>query len=537
DAVRSVVAGAGLPAGAVLVHPRDELGFRTLDVDFAPLIAVRAARRIRAQGAPLVLVVSDDPRLGDIPASEGFEVWSLGVAAHRSRAPDTLEDVERRARAFVRERDTADADPDRALRRVLDVMTGSRAVAGNAVEMQFHNREARETLFGAIGEAKESIHFQCYMLEEGRFAEHLVVRLIERARRGVPVRLVVDALYSRQDFLGSKNPVVGWLDDEANVEVVASDPVRLEGRGVDAVALKRRDHRKLAVIDGRVAFVSGRNAADPYYTGFDEIAVTDATPHERIPWLDAGVILRGPLVAEVQRVFVDNWHRNGGAPIPEDRTVFPALSRAGRVAARVVSHEGIADANALGAYEALIHAAREHIYIVNDFPVVSVLASAIRQAVARGVRVAFLTGCALARRGDGTFLDGGLHRELFEYMSKRRFEPLLRAGVEAYEYQTPPSPMIVARTGVLRPYVHAKVVTMDGRVASVGSANLDATASYWEREVNVVVEDRGFAERVEREIEVMMARGHRLDLDSEYWKRETAKRAITDTLWPDVFYS
>ncbi len=97
--------------------------------------------------------------------------------------------------------------------------------------------------------------------------------------------------------------------------------------------------------------------------------------------------------------------------------------------------------------------------------------------------------------------------------------------------------MVVARGGRIRPYVHAKVVSVDGVVASIGSANLDGTASYWESEANVVVQDEEFARGVEATLQEFIDESYRLDLDSAYWKSERAQRAVVSTLWPGTFYS
>src|SRR5262249_124284 len=128
-----------------------------------------------------------------------------------------------------------------------------------------------------------------------------------------------------------------------------------------------------------------------------------------------------------------------------------------------------------------------------------------------------VTGSALTRRADGTFLDGPMHRRLLELLTKHRLEPLLRDGAHVVEYVTPPSPLVVLAGGTLRPYVHAKLVIVDGLVASVGSANLDDTASFWEREANVVIEDPHVVGPLELEVQALAARGLPLDATSESW--------------------
>ena len=530
-AIRAVLARHGLPIGAVLVHPQAEVEFRTLGIDFHRLVVTTQIRRLRAHGVPLVLLVSDTPRVWASAEAEGVFEVQLAALGRRLREEEGLTPWRAAAAAFVAERSARGE-----LGWRLDHLSGSRRVEGNACVVELDNRRARERIFAAIDGAERSVHLQFYILRPGVFTEQLAVRLIRRARAGVAVRLCVDALYSTQEVLGLRNPAVDGLSQEPGIEVVAAAPIA-GGAEVEFGRLKRRDHRKLIVVDGALAFVGGRNCGDEYYTGFDEVAITDWTPHERVPWLDAHVELRGPLVAAVQRAFMANWEASGGRPIAADDAALPPLAPAGATGARLVVHEGLADTNTLGAYEAILGMAERRVFILNDYPILDRLRRAILRALGRGVEVVILTGSAVARRGDGTMLRGPTHREVFEYMTKHRLEPLLRAGVVAYEYATPPLPNVVVRGDVVRPYVHAKLMTADGRVASVGSANLDVTASYWEHEANVVIEDEAVAGALERTIEGLCAGSFRLDVDSEYWRREARQREVASALWPETLYA
>ena len=107
--------------------------------------------------------------------------------------------------------------------------------------------------------------------------------------------------------------------------------------------------------------------------------------------------------------------------------------------------------------------------------------------------------------------------------SRSQYAELLAAGVKIYEFPD----------GLL----HTKSLTMDGEVTLIGSANLDATASFWENEANVVVQNAEFASKVEAELQALIDGSVALDPDSEYWKRERAQRAVVGTLWPGSFYS
>lgn len=519
-----------LPPAAILVYSAEEEELRSLGVDFVRMFATTAIRRLRAKGVPVTTILSSRDADPEEPNRERVSVMTPASVLRRARGGGFDAEVEQAAELL---RDRARANP---LDWRLDQTTESRLVPGNSFFAELDNGKARRRLLEAFDEAVSTIHIQFYIVRPSSFAELLIVKLIQRARAGVKVRFMVDALYSDEEILGRINPLITSLKEEENIEVLAVNPIESR-KEVDVSSLKQRDHRKLVIIDGRRAFVSGRNVGDEYFSGFDEVPVHDNTRHERIPWLDAHVEVTGPLVQEVQRTFMHTWHRQGGEEISETRDVLPKLRRAGSAAGRLVVHRGLADTNGLAMYEAMFDIAEDHVYIVNDYPIVPALERAIHRLLARDVSVKLLTGSATARRDDGTFFPAPMHRTLFEYMVKAKLEPLLQAGVQVYEFVPPPSPMVVARGGRIRPYVHAKLVSVDGLVTSIGSANLDATASFWESEANVVVQDAKFAAGVEATLQKLIDGSVELDPESEYWKRERAQRAVVATLWPGSFYS
>lgn len=527
--IQEAVRKQRLPPGAIIVYSALEQELRGLDVDFVEMFATSAIRRLRGRGVPVTSVVT--VRSTDTERSRAEKVDVLAPEEVLERALGGFTAEAEQARALLRDREKTNRLDWR-----LDQTTGSSLVLGNSFSFELDNARARRGLFDALAEAQSTIHIQLYIVRPSDFTEELVVRLIRRAREGVRVRFMVDALYSDEDVFGRANPLIQSLKQEDNIDALAVNPIQ-SSREVGMSSLKKRDHRKLVIIDGKRAFISGRNASDEYYWGFSEVPVHDNTPHDRIPWLDAHVEVTGPLVTEVQRTFLATWRHQGGAAVERDERVLPDLTPTGSASGRLVVHRGLADTNGLGMYESLFDVARDHVYIVNDFPIVHALERAIYRMLARGVTVRLLTGSAAARRADGTFFPAPIHRTLFEFMVKAKLEPLLQAGIEIYELMPPPSPNIVAREGRLRPYVHAKVVSVDGLAASIGSANLDATASFWESEANVVVQDAAFAAGLEAELQALIDGSIALDPESEYWKRERAQRAVVGTLWPGAFYS
>lgn len=520
--IREAMAREGLERLPVLVHPDEAMEFRTLGVDFRPVLVEATLRRLRAAGAPVVAAIT-----GITPIEGAARRLELRVERNVATLIERGE-LSQRTRDFVEARAQA---PDRFARR-LDQMASARSLPGHTCRVELDNRAARERLFAMVEQATRSIRIQSYMIRPGEFTDQLTARLVRAARRGVAVRLMVDALYSVDGVLGVANAVIDGLRQEPGLSVVGIAPITSREE-VGPESLKRRDHRKLVVVDGEVAWVSGRNLAGEYYTGFDEVAVTDWTPHERVPWLDAHVEVRGPVVADIAQVFDETWHESGGEPFVDP----VAVKEVGSSSVRLVVHDGIEDAEAMLSYEAIIDAAQDHLFVVNDFPIVDTLFVALRRAIARGVRLCVLSGSAVARRADGTFLKGPIYREAFEYMTKHRLGELMHVGAEVYEYTTLDLPLVVCRGGAVRPYVHAKIVSADGRVASLGSANLDATASYWEREANLVLEDPKAVGELEARIEAMIGHSHRLDSSSESWTREQALRDLASGLWPGAVYS
>ncbi len=518
-----------LPPGAIMVYSALEQELRGFNVDFVDMFATSAIRRLRGHGVPVTSMLTS--RETDTAQTRRGNVDVMSPKEALDRALGGFAKQKEQATELLRARTNSTAIDWR-----LDQMTDSVLVQGNSFHAELDNEAARNRLFEALDRATATIHIQFYIVRPSDFTERLVVKLVQRARDGVRVRFMVDALYSDEDILGRENPLIQSLKQEENIDALALNPIQ-SGREVGMSSFKKRDHRKLVIVDGTLAFVSGRNASDEYYKGFDEVPVHDNTPHERIPWLDAHVEIEGPLVRLVQQTFMRTWRRQGGGSITVDDGVLPELAPAGQAAGRLVVHRGLADTNGLGMYESMFDVAQKHVYIVNDFPFVYALERAIRRLLARDVAVKLLTGNAATRRDDGTFFPAPMHRTLFEYMVKAKLEPLLQAGVEIYELVPPPSPNVVARGGCFRPYVHAKVVSVDGLVTSIGSANLDATASYWESEANVVVQDANFASKVEAQLDKLIDGSLAIDPASEYWKRERAQRAVVGTLWPGSFYS
>ncbi|MCD9007032.1 phosphatidylserine/phosphatidylglycerophosphate/cardiolipin synthase family protein [Luteimonas sp. XNQY3] len=504
DFIRARLRAAGLgtrvvDAGAVL----DE--GEAFDVS-GMLDAVRLARvaaRLRIAGFAVAAIVHRSPIR---PAANGFaELHVDEIGRHRWQA------AARAAAAGLGDR--------------LDAL-GAPSLPGNRVEIELDNALARRWLLDAIAGSRRCVHVQVYMAADDDVGRQLELALADAAARGVVVRLLVDSLHGLHGSLGARNPLLERLGALPGVDVRVSRPVT----GLPSVQdIKQRDHRKLAVVDGVVALVGGRNIAHEYYTGFDEVALAPDSPWRLVPWLDAGARVRGPAVAAIERLFLDAWTRAGGAGFAVQ--VPPA---AGTTPLRVVAHDGLRDAHTLEAYLALIDTARERVDVINGFPLILEIQHALLRALERGVRVRTLFGHLTPTHAGGPF-EGpwAAARTAATALVHSRMDALIAAGAEGHQFSVRPYPGWTAGLGAVRSHVHAKLMSVDGRVCAVGSANMDITAGYWENELMLVVEDAACVGALEARIAALFADSVRIDRDDPQW-RALAGRREWMRYWPGV---
>ena len=472
----------------------------------------RVAARLRLAGGRVDAVVS--------AAGEG--VLAAGFAA---LAPADLGAASERISAAFVEPPPAGA----GLAARLDVTTGSVASAGNRVRVTLDNEVARSTLLELVRGARERVHLQVYIVEDDATSREVAAALTEAAARGVTVRFLVDSLYSLHGSYGVENAVLAGLAARPGVTVLASRPLH----GVPSIEdLKQRDHRKILVVDGAVATVGGRNLGGVYYRGFAETHLSPRTAWRDVPWLDASARVSGPTATALDASFLAAWTEAGGEPFALAPAPAPA---GGDVRARVVVHRGLRDAYTLEAYLALIDGARTRLSVVNGFPLQFEVQHALLRAVARGVRVRVLLGRARPVYGAEVPFPGSsaLH-ELANQLVHARMDALVAAGAAVHELTLPARDGWDPELGAVRPHVHAKLVSADGEVTAVGSANLDITAGYWESEALLVIEDARESAAVEVELDALFAASTRLDPADPTYRDRLAPRAWLSLHWPKL---
>jgi len=468
----------------------------------------RTAARMRAAGFPVLAIVH---RAKQTPSTIGF----TALHADDIGAP------------FATSLQAAAVPPEPAsFDERIELVTGAPLIAGNRIEIELDNVEARQWLLAAIENSVARIHFQTYMAADDDIGRLVEAALARAAARGVTVRLLVDSLHGLHGSLGARNPLLGRLGAVAGIELRVGKPIS----GVPALEeLKQRDHRKLVVVDNQLALLGGRNVSHEYYTGFDEVELGRQSMWREVPWLDAGARVEGPAVTMLEQGFLDAWRAAGGDAWP-----VAQCAAAGASAARIVTHHGLRDAYTLDAYLAMIDKAESHLHVVNGFPLILEIQHALLRALQRGVRVRVLTGYLTPTHGERLFEGpwSSARAAATEFVHSR-VDALVAAGAEGYQFTVAPRPSWEPGLGPVRSHVHAKLMTADGRVCAVGSANMDITAGYWESELLLVVDDAGIAAAVDARIDALIAESTRVDRDDPQWRQRAERRAWMRH-WPGV---
>ena len=324
---------------------------------------------------------------------------------------------------------------------------------GNKITLLNDGEEAFNAIFKAIDEAKDFVHLQYYILEEGKLLDRFYELFKEKVKQGVEIRLLYDSLGSNS----LRGKVVKRFK-KIGVKAYASMPIRF---GNLLFTLNYRNHRKIVIIDGKIGFTGGFNVTDKYIEPISELGV----------WQDLHVKLEGPVVNSLQRVFVKDYHFAGEEELLLQEKYFPKIEPVGNTIAQVISSGPDSRYPAImQQYLAMINIARKSICIANPYfiPGAPVL-EALRIAALSGVTVTLLTP-----------------RELDSYLAKysmfSTFENLLQVGAHIY----------------LRPdFSHSKVIIIDGEIASVGSGNFDYRSFEHNFETNAILYDNVIAKEIE----------------------------------------
>ena len=366
--------------------------------------------------------------------------------------------------------------------RLVSHLLGPPLATENRIRTLRNGDEIFPAMLAAIRQASRTITFETYIYWSGEIGREFAAALSERARSGVKVHVLLD-------WVGSAKLDKTLLDEmvESGVEVERYRPLRW----FHLNRMNCRTHRKILVVDGRIGFIGGVGIADQWRG--------DAQSSDQ--WRDTHFLLEGPVVAQLQSAFTDNWNKTHPGVLHQE-DYFPELDPIGRVTAQVFKsspREGASSARLL--YLLSIASARTRILIANSYFVPDEdCIEALVQARHRGVQVEIIV--------PGRHIDTTVTRRA----SRALWGKLLEAGVSIHEFQPT--------------MFHCKILVVDDRWTSVGSTNFDNRSFRLNDEANLNVLDVDFAEEQARHFAADKARSRRITWDE--WKHRPLLTKFTE---------
>lgn len=371
---------------------------------------------------------------------------------------------------------------DPQFRRSMSVLLGPPMLEGNHVQELVNGEQIFPAMLSAIRGGRESITFETFIYWAGDIGDRFAEALAERARAGVKVHVLLD-------WVGTIKMEARYLKqmEEAGVEVERYHKPHWS----HLARLNQRTHRKLLVVDGRIGFTGGVGIADEW----------DGHAQDEKHWRDTHFRVEGPVVAQMQAVFTDNWIKATGRVLHGER-YFPALGPVDGQPAQMFSSSPTGGSESMHLmYLMAITAARHTIHLSSSYFVPDDLAvQALVNASRRGVRVRIIT--------PGPRIDETTVRRA----SRARWGPLLEAGVEMAEFQPT--------------MFHCKVLVVDSLLVSVGSTNFDNRSFRLNDEANLNVLDTPFARRLVEIFEADWARSRPMTLQA--WRRRPAREKLIE---------
>ena len=372
-----------------------------------------------------------------------------------------------------------------------EAMTGSPLNAGNKVQLLLDGPATYEAMLSAIAGAQDHVNMETYIMDDDATGRNFAKVLMDKQMQGVQVNLIRDSVGT----FGTPREFFQALIDKG-IKVVEFNPINPLVAG-KSWSPNRRDHRKLLIVDGRKAFLGGINISSVYSGGsFGKGARNrkDGT----LAWRDTDLQLEGPVVAELQKLFLGTWEKQKGGPLPE-KNYFPPARNTGQTVVRAIG--STPDEPYSQIYAALLSAignAETSVYLTNAYfaPDPQLLA-ALTAAVARGVDVKLI-------------LPSQTDSWLVFHAGRGYYTRLLTAGIKIFQL----------RGAIL----HSKTALIDGVWATVGSTNLDWRSFLHNQELDAVVLGAEFGGQVQamfnRDLaasdEVLLAQWQRRTLDLRF---------------------
>jgi len=449
-------------------------------------LETRVTRRLIAvtvlalAGCSVLPVITPDMARSD-PAGVQFQ-----AASGRIVSPE-------RSRELVAQLASGDKEVDVLARHLAleQTVSDSPLVLGNRVVILENGPTTYAAMLDAIASARDSIDMETYIFDDDEVGRQFADALIAKQAAGVQVNLVYDgvgALHTPKAFFKRLS--------DAGVNVLEFNPVNplAAKAGWD---VNRRDHRKLLVVDGKSAVLGGINISSVYSSspgrgsGGASGGSRGGDKKSELPWRDTDLLIEGPVVAPLQKLFMETWEGQKGPPLAP-RDYFPLLQAQGKEIVRAIG--SAPDEPFSQIYVTLISAlnsAESEILLTNAYFVPDPqLMQSLIGAVARGVDVKLIVPSAT-------------DSSLVFHAGRSHYEPLLRGGVKIYE----------RRAALL----HAKTVVIDGVWATVGSTNLDWRSFLHNQELTAVILGADFGAKMRAAFEGDLAASDPITLEA--WER------------------
>lgn len=425
-----------------------------------------------AAGLPNVSAVIAEMPPRQVPAISG----PGGQQLSESHSEQLLSNLERKAGPTgLLERHTV----------LMESLSGQVLTTGNRATLLVDGPATYAAMFKVIENARDHVNIETYKFEDDDIGRQFADLLIKKRTEGITVNLLYDSV----GCLATPRSFFDRLS-ESGVKVVEFnpiDPTRLKTKQT----ITHRDHRKLVIVDGKIAFTGGVNFSS-VYSGSSSLPV-GSSDKTRFGWRDTHVMIEGPSVKQFQRLFFENWFEQKG-PDPEKREYFPYLQPEGKELVIVIgSAPEEPDRLTYIMYVAAIIKAERSVLLTNSYFVPDhQLLKALESASKRGVNVELV-------------LPGISDSMWTTYAAQSHYEDLLEAGVKIYEH----------RDRVL----HAKTAVIDDVWSTIGSTNLDLWSFVRNDELNAIILGIDFSNQMKDLFEQDKARS--VEINEAKWSHRS----------------
>ena len=340
------------------------------------------------------------------------------------------------------------------------------------------------SLLDDISKAKHHIHLEYFNFRNDSINKVLIEALVKKVREGVEVRAMFDAFGNMSNDSPLKNKDLEAIRAQG-IQIVKFDPIRFPWIN----HAFSRDHRKIVVIDGKIGYTGGINVADYYLNGIEGLG----------EWRDMHARVTGEAVNELQRIFLETWEQESGEHIEGD-VYYPQHTHKGGADIAVVDRWPRKTPERMRrAYANAIHSAKDSITLINPYFIpMPIVSKALEKAIDDGVKVTIL----LSAEGDIKAIPDGVWREGYR---------LMKRGAEVYMF-----------TGGFN---HAKVMCIDGKFCTIGSANLNSRSLMYDYETNLFIFGKEDTEELQHYIELDKQRSFKLTKEN-YKQRSCWSRLL-----------